>query len=662
MDIFKIHGEIIDRYKSYITSFIDIFDDDIREVVEKELATGRLWPEPIVQFNPSYEKNIAVSELVSDGTLSAELNYVFKGYELFTHQVEALKLGSQPKSFIVTSGTGSGKSLTFLGSIFNHLFQDENRGTGITAVLVYPMNALINSQIEELKKFKENYEENSGKDFPISFNAYTGQTKSDERQKIKESPPDILLTNYMMLELLLTRNDERAIRQAIDKNLRFLVFDELHTYRGRQGSDVGMLIRRIRTRCKNQITSIGTSATMVSKGSAAQQKQTTALVAEKIFGEPFTEDQIIGETLQRSLQWEGELPKQSALKEALDQSVPDFSNVSELTAYPICIWMENKFALRVDSETGLLKRATPRPMSNIVEELSKDSGVDKESCGSHLKTLLAWVSKLNVESVEKGDRYTRLPFKLHQFFAQTGSVYATLDPAGQRHVTLQPGLHFAGADRSEKYLFPHVFSRASGMSFICVQQKPGDGRLIPREFSETIPAESGDRPGYIIPGGNEIWDPENDIESVPNSWTRTTREGQIDFKPVYRSRAPTQISYDENGNYGRTGDYPFEGWFMACHPKGLLFDPTGGVFFETNTSERTKLTSLGNEGRSTSTTITSFLVLDALNRNGFPVKDQKLLSFTDNRQDAALQAGHFNDFLRVINVRSAIAKADALFE
>ena len=113
-------------------------------------------------------------------------------------------MGSNRKSFVVTSGTGSGKSLTYLGTIVNGLF-DKGYGNGVKALVVYPMNALINSQIEELKKNAETYRRATGNNFPITFNAYTGQTKNEVRQEILSSPPDILLTNYMMLELLLTR-------------------------------------------------------------------------------------------------------------------------------------------------------------------------------------------------------------------------------------------------------------------------------------------------------------------------------------------------------------------------------------------------------------------------------------------------------------------------
>ena len=265
MDALSLHSKILEGYQDYIRSFIDIHDRDIREKVEESLRTRKLWPEPLIQFNPSFEKKGSVDSLMTDGTLHPQVGQVFQGFSLYSHQIEAMRLGSMPRSFVVTSGTGSGKSLTYLGSIFNHLFCS-GPGKGVQAILVYPMNALINSQEEELKKLATGYETATGSSFPLRFAAYTGQTKSEIRKQILDAPPDILLTNYMMLELLLTRHGERQIRDSIYGSLRFLIFDELHTYRGRQGADVGMLIRRIRGCCKSSITTIGTSATMVSTG------------------------------------------------------------------------------------------------------------------------------------------------------------------------------------------------------------------------------------------------------------------------------------------------------------------------------------------------------------------------------------------------------------
>src|SRR5207237_913805 len=151
-------------------------------------------------------------------------------------QVEAIRLGLAGRDFVLTSGTGSGKSLTYIGSIFHHLLSNP-RLAGVTAVVVYPMNALINSQFEEFDRYRENYENATGKPFPIKFGKYTGQENEAARDKIRKDPPHVLLTNYMMLELLLTRIREREVRDAIYANLSFLVFDELHTYRGRQGAD-----------------------------------------------------------------------------------------------------------------------------------------------------------------------------------------------------------------------------------------------------------------------------------------------------------------------------------------------------------------------------------------------------------------------------------------
>ena len=108
----------------------------------------------------------------------------------------------------------------------------EHIGVVTTAIVVYPMNALCNSQMGELDKFlRRGY--GPGQE-PVTFARYTGQETEEERKAIADSPPDVLLTNYVMLELLLTRmdpNDERLIAAA--EGLRFLVLDELHTYRGR---------------------------------------------------------------------------------------------------------------------------------------------------------------------------------------------------------------------------------------------------------------------------------------------------------------------------------------------------------------------------------------------------------------------------------------------
>ena len=104
----------------------------------------------------------------------------------------------------------------------------------------------------------------------MRFVRYTGQEKEPEQEEIRTNPPDILLANYMMLELLLTRGEDRDLMRSA-RGLRFLVLDKLHTYRGRQGADVALLIRRCRLAVGGDMICVGTSAT--SGGSAADRKR-----------------------------------------------------------------------------------------------------------------------------------------------------------------------------------------------------------------------------------------------------------------------------------------------------------------------------------------------------------------------------------------------------
>jgi ATP-dependent helicase YprA (DUF1998 family) len=138
-------------------------------------------------------------------------------------------------------------------------------------------------------------------DLKVTFERYTGQESTPDRERILQDPPDILLTNYVMLELMLTRPRERSALTTSATNLSFLVLDELHTYRGRQGADVAMLVRPLRgTVGAKELQCIGTSATLAGPGTKAEQREEVAEFAERIFGTTITPDNVIGETLRRA--------------------------------------------------------------------------------------------------------------------------------------------------------------------------------------------------------------------------------------------------------------------------------------------------------------------------------------------------------------------------
>jgi ATP-dependent helicase YprA (DUF1998 family) len=152
VNIFQTHAQIVDDYANYISSFLNIADPDIRDHLETKLKQGKLWPEPLLQFNPSFEMAGSVKELTETGKTHVELAGIFNGYSLYHHQLQAIQLGAQNKDFVVKYGTGAGKSLTYIGSIFHHLLSNPNQ-QGIVAVVIYPMNALINSQYEEFDRY-----------------------------------------------------------------------------------------------------------------------------------------------------------------------------------------------------------------------------------------------------------------------------------------------------------------------------------------------------------------------------------------------------------------------------------------------------------------------------------------------------------------------------
>jgi ATP-dependent helicase YprA (DUF1998 family) len=258
-------------------------NNSIVQFVDAAYRAEQFWPAPLVQLNPNFVPGGTIEGFVDAGLLHEECRRIFradktpgdigKAMRLHKHQEDALRAAQHGESYVLTTGTGSGKSLAYFIPIVNDVLRRRSQGDpckGISAIVIYPMNALCNSQLEELQKFLT-YGYDSGKE-PVTYARYTGQERQEDRQKLAENPPDILLTNYVILELIMTRQDfpdPQVVAHA--QGLRFLVLDELHTYRGRQGADVAMLVRRVRERLNLDLLCVGTSATMASEGTVADR-------------------------------------------------------------------------------------------------------------------------------------------------------------------------------------------------------------------------------------------------------------------------------------------------------------------------------------------------------------------------------------------------------
>ena len=604
MNIFKFRDELIDNYKSFSRSFTKIRAKDIKNKVQHECEDlKRYWPEPLLQINPFYKQAENIDELCSEGILHEDCAKIFRvdgsPIKLFSHQVQAIDLASKGKSYVVTTGTGSGKSLSFFIPIINRILIEKSKEKyprpRTRAIILYPMNALANSQLEEINKFLSN-----DPSLNLSVARYTGQDDIESRIEIQNNPPDILLTNYMMLELMLMRSSDRSLIDNCS-NLQFLVLDELHTYRGRQGADVALLVRRLRSQLQAEnLICIGTSATMSSVGSRAAQNEVVANFATKIFGTQISSSEVIGETLERSTR----------------------RRLNEM---------------------------------KIVELLSKDADVDLEVAEKALKNFLSQFGTSDSIRMENGR--SPFAFKLHQFISGPGKVYITLQSQGKRVVTLDGQAYVADPDNQNETLplFEAHFCRECGQEYIpvwIIKDASGEvAQVLPRSIDE-VSANETESYGFICPvDSSQAF--QGDDADLPDDWHDPKRPAKI--RQSRKKDVPKLCRLSAKGVADSTGEsfWVLAGKFKICVGCMQTYSARG--------RDKNRLIGLSGEGRSSATSTLSLQILQQLYT--MPIDEdashdfRKLLGFSDNRQDTALQAGHFNDFINQIVLRAGIVHA-----
>jgi ATP-dependent helicase YprA (DUF1998 family) len=656
MDVFGLRDRVIGDYADYVRSFIRIKDPQIAEYVQDQLQQGRLWPDPLVQLNPSFEPGDTVEELAARGALAGECRRIFRrnkdacgfgpSLRLHRHQQQAIEVAATGESYVLTTGTGSGKSLAYFVPIVDHVLR-RGSGKGIKAIVIYPMNALCNSQMEELKKYLQLGCPEGGE--PVTFARYTGQEDESERQRIASRPPDILLTNYMMLELLLTRpdpNDQKIIKAAV--GLEFLVLDELHTYRGRQGADVALLVRRVRERCGAILMRcVGTSATMATGGTREERQAEVARVATRLFGSTVRPEHVIGETLRRAVtRVEPTTPElQAALKQ-----VPEYpTDFAALSQHPLSAWAERAFGLAED-EQGRLERRQPISLTAASSQLADETGVDGPTCREHLQRLL-------LAGFQCRQPDTGLPlfaFRLHQFVSRGDAVYGTIEPPASRQLFMEGQVYVPG--RREKRLYPMAFCRECGQEFYVVDRHQGQDGLEPREL-RTISRDEKVTSGYLMPDAVDEWSLDQDLEALPEDWLETRKDGSLRVNSANKRWVPQRVYVTPDGTAMEHGDAEcMTAWFS---PAPFRFCPSCKVTYSSAMrGDFGKLAGLSTEGRSTATTVFSLSIVRELRKlDELDDAAKKLLSFTDNRQDASLQAGHFNDFIQIGLLRGALYAA-----
>lgn len=669
MDVFKLRDSVIHDYAEYVRSFVRIRDATLSEFVDATLADQALWPQPLIQMNPSFAVGGWIDDLVDGGVLHEDCRRIFRlkaveettgsPMRLHKHQVDAIYQARDRRNYVLTTGTGSGKSLSYIIPIVDHVLR-HGSGKGIQAIVVYPMNALCNSQYGELEKFLR-VGFGQGKE-PVRFNRYTGQESQEQREDIARNPPDILLTNYVMLELLLTRPFERSLVNAA-RNLSYLVLDELHTYRGRQGADVALLVRRVREACHSpHMLCVGTSATMASSGTYDEQCAEIAGVATRLFGAGVGPDSVIGETLTTATP-EMAFDNPQVVDKLRAQLMPGSSIPSTFDSYvasPVASWLESCFGLRRESGSERLVRAKPRAISGeggAAEELARLTSIDSTACARAIERWLlgGYNCEPHPETMQKP-----FAFRLHQFISRGDAVFASLEENDLRHLSLTGQQYVPNSDR-KKILLPLAFCRECGAEYYSVW-KTTDGStgqiyFRSRDLTDRMDDPAEGEAGFLYRDPANPWpdDPDEIVARVPDEWLEEHR-GHQRVRSSLRDEVPQPISIDPAGRVNAQGlTYWFTHTpFRFCQNCGVSYRVRRGA------SDYGQLATLASGGRSTATTILSISSVRFL-RDEPSLQDyaRKLLSFTDNRQDASLQAGHFNDFVEVSLLRAALYKAVA---
>ncbi len=656
---------LIDEYRSFLRTSYRFLDDRLRQQFEEHLARVDVVVKgPYVTLARDFALGPTLRELVEEGVAHPGLlraRWAFGENSLYQHQEQAFRIGRAGRSFVITTGTGSGKTEAFLLPVLDGILRRKTEGVrGLQAVFVYPMNALANDQLERLRRLLR------GSGLDISFALYTGDSDSTNptlreepaeterltRADIRRSPPDILLTNYKQLDFLLVR---KADRHLFTWALRYLVLDEVHSYRGALATEIAWLIRRLKAQAglePGRLVAIGTSATVASGPEGAEA---LARFAGTLFGEEVRPEDIITEAYAPPV-------------DPAESYVPPLPNLDPGCLAALDPGDEAQVAALAEQLTG---RSCPpedpiacrvsavlagNRIVRALEEFFAEPHTVREAA-EHLRRVLperqnAPLEKVQLEveayllvgSVGDEDHPPRLRPKLHTFFHGIYDVGLCLNPQCRTLVphgeTECPNCGSAAR--------PAALCRTCGQDFVKVRF----------EGEEDLPAGSSDffsdeRTAFLTHEIRELPEaPGTEDEDAEETEQRTSAERER--RNMRRSRAESRLQ--EVGvcpGCGRLLAAPGEhcgscnraAIRMLLHRGKLNTCPACGDIYT-----RGDLVTPLRTGTASTVSALATHHLDHLEGN-----DRKLLIFADNRQDAAHQAGYTSDKHRTFALRHAMA-------
>jgi len=300
---------ITSGYRRYLRSLLPVREPRIASALDHEITHSKLLTKgPLLEATPPYQPGATIDALMREGVLNSAFRQLGSAAlpltrPLHAHQEQAIRKVAAGRNVVVATGTGSGKTESFLVPILDALSAEHERGElgpGVRALLLYPMNALANDQLKRLRQMLAAAPH-------ITFGRYVGDTKTGDREAaeafgklnpgepllpnellsrraMQATPPHLLLTNYAMLEYLLLRPADMDLFEGdYAGRWHFLVLDEAHVYDGAKAAEVAMLLRRLRDRVARDrpLRYIATSATVGDKAEAVTE------FAHRLFDAPF---------------------------------------------------------------------------------------------------------------------------------------------------------------------------------------------------------------------------------------------------------------------------------------------------------------------------------------------------------------------------------------
>ena len=654
-----------ERYRRYLKTMFYFRDPELRASFESALGAGTLAKGPYLEAMPvfaSAETPRAIFTRLLDSAPDAGFLRALQGERvLYRHQARALETAAAERNFIVATGTGSGKTESFLYPILLHLYQEMRAGTlnrpGVRALILYPMNALANDQRERLGEIAQTLAD-ARSSFRFTFGQYIGETPEDEkdnarnarefierrmagelvlRSEMRATPPHILLTNYSMLEYLLLRPaDCKLFDDGRAQFWKFIVLDEAHQYRGARGIEMALLLRRVKQRLREggrrgDFRCIATSASLVGgdKDAAA-----VAQFAQDLFDEPFeARDLILGESVAL------------AVRSALQLTTADYQtlhawlhgenvNVNALTelgarldipydaaqerAQMLGAWLER------DTRTDLLRRVTAAEAMDIVELAAV---VFPELEVTARGPALAQLIELALAAQSPATGAPFLSARYHLFLRALEGAYVLYQPTKRVLLDRQTQVDGSAA-------FEVALCRECGQHYFV-------GRIVNGEWKEAVRDPTQDEFGatYLRPVSVEIEASENDEEddtAAPlDIWFLCAHCGKISNAELTcgHSNILRVVKEAAHKDPERADQLPRCG---ACGYHGAGRDPVREIIY-------------GADGPHAviATTLTQML----------PTERRKVLAFADGRQEAAYFAWYLEDSYADVLRRNLLLKA-----